>query len=111
MSLALFLPFYPWKAWLTNYILGLESAEVQNFLRFVTGLATVKATSESDDPSITIEVYTDLEGCAPTASTCSKKFYLPAYAEHDVFKAKMKMALDEFRISNSNVGGAEMTYE
>lgn len=100
------------KGWLEEYVLALDSAGVQNFLRFITGLATVKATSASiEDSSIIVDIYKDPQGCFPTASTCSRTLYLPAYAMRDEFERKLSEALQQFRAESETVGGAAMRYE
>ena len=107
-------PFERTKGWLEAYVHSLDYAGVQNFLRFVTGLATVRATSAVSDEgegSITIEIYTDPDGCTPTASTCARTLFLPAYETKEEFDRKLTLALDTFRAENGRVGGAAMRYQ
>ena len=91
---------------------ALDTDGVQNLLRFVTGVAAVKATSEVDgSDAVKVEIYTDPERSVPTASTCAKEMYLPAFETEEEFRSKLCVGLEQFRVEHSRVGGAQMMYQ
>ena len=99
------------REWLSEFVMKLEAAGVKNFLRFITGLSSVKATSTGEQTPIIVHVYHDPVGNTPTASTCTRTMLLPAYQSRADFEKKLNWSLEEFRVRSSQIGGAEMGWQ
>ena len=87
----------------------MEAEKVRGLMRMITGIAAVR-NSEEREP-IAVIVYHDPESRLPTASTCLRTMYLPAYESHAVLRKKLHAALDEFIAEDARDGGAGFGYQ
>ena len=97
------------RGWFRSEVLAMEAEKVRGLMRMITGIAAVR-NSEEREP-IAVIVYHDPESRLPTASTCLRTMYLPAYESHALLRKKLHAALDEFIAGDARDGGAGFGYQ